>query len=144
MNVESWDEVMSSDDHNGVPSENRHRDHQKERASVAKYNAQQQKPKENSEMQEHLSLSEDAKQVQSCPIFDVNVPNQDFATLNISRDQPSDTVYWSSVQHLDFNLKQCRTISIKLLQTITIRVISNSHVICSVVKWITHSEGQPK
>ena len=47
-------------------------------------------------MHEHRSLSEDAKQVQSCPIFDVNVPNQGFATLNISRNQPSDTVYWNS------------------------------------------------
>ena len=47
-------------------------------------------------MQEHRSLSEDAKQVQNCPIFDVNVPNQGFATLNISSDQPSDTVYWNS------------------------------------------------
>ena len=92
-NAESCDEVFSSDDHDGVPSKNSHRDLQKERASVAKYNAQQQKPKENSEKQEHRSLSEDAKQVQSCPIFDVNVPNQGFATLNISSDQPSDTVY---------------------------------------------------
>ena len=95
-NAESWDEVFSSDDHDGVPSKNGHRDLQKERASVAKYNAQQQKPKENSEKQEHRSLSDDAKQVQSCPIFDVNVPNQGFATLNISSDQPADTVYWNS------------------------------------------------
>ena len=35
-NAESWDEVFSSDDHDGVPSENRRRDLQKERASVAK------------------------------------------------------------------------------------------------------------
>ena len=95
-NAESWDEVFSSDDHDGVPSKNSHPDLQKEIASVAKYNAQQQKPKENSEKQKHRSLSEDAKQVQSCPIFDVNVPNQNFATLNISSDQPSDTMYWRS------------------------------------------------
>ena len=95
-NAESWDEVFSSDDHDGVPSKNRHRDLHKERASVAKYNAQQQKPTENSEMQEHCSLSEDAKQVQSCPNFDMNVPNQGIATLNFSRDQPSDSVYWNS------------------------------------------------
>ena len=68
----------------------------KKRSSVAKYNTQQQKPKENSEIQKHRSLSEDAKQVQSCPIFDVNVPNQGFDTLNTSSDQPSDTVYWNS------------------------------------------------
>ena len=49
-NAESWDEVFSSDDHDGEPSKNSHRDLQKERASVAKYNAQQQKPKENSEI----------------------------------------------------------------------------------------------
>ena len=49
-NAESWDEVFRSDDYDGVPSENRHRDLQKERASVSKYNAQQQKPKENSAM----------------------------------------------------------------------------------------------
>ena len=91
-NAESWDEVFSSDDHDGVRSKNSHRDLQKERASVAKYNAQQQKPKENSKKQEHCSLNEDAKQVQSCPIFDVNVPNQGFATLKTSSDQPSDTV----------------------------------------------------
>ena len=95
-NAESWDEVLSSDDHDGVPFKNSHRDLQKERTSVEKYNAQQQKPKENSAIQEHRSFSEDAKQVQSCPIVDVNVPNQGFATLNISTDQPSDTVYWSS------------------------------------------------
>ena len=47
-------------------------------------------------MQERRSLSEDAKQVQNCPIFDVNVPSQGFATLNISSDQPSDTVHWNS------------------------------------------------
>ena len=88
--------MFSSDDHDGVPSKNSHCDLQKERASVAKYNTQQQKQKENSEIQEHRSLSEDAKQVQSCPIFDVNVPNQAFATLNISSDQPSDTLYWNS------------------------------------------------
>ena len=95
-NAESCDEVFSSDDHYGVPSKNSHRDLQKERASVAKYNAQQQKPKEQSEKQELRSLSEDAKQVQNCPIFDVNVPNQGLATLNISSGQPSDTVYWNS------------------------------------------------
>ena len=95
-NAESWDEVFSSDDHDGVPFKNSHRDLQKERTSIEKYNAQQQKPKENSEIQEHRSFSEDAKQVQSCPIVDVNVPNQGFATLNISRHQPSDTVYWNS------------------------------------------------
>ena len=50
-NAESWDEVLSSDDRDGVPFKNSHRDHQKERASVAKYNAHQQKPKENSEKQ---------------------------------------------------------------------------------------------
>ena len=93
-NAESWDEVFSSDDHDGAPSKNSHRDLRKETASVAKYNAQQQKPKENSEIQEHRS--EDDKQVQSCPIFDVNVPHQGFATLNISSDQPSDPVYWNS------------------------------------------------
>ena len=64
-NAESWDDVFSSDDHDGVPSKNSHCDLQKERASVAKHNAQQIKPKENSEKQEHRSLSEDAKQVQS-------------------------------------------------------------------------------
>ena len=95
-NAESWDEVFSSLDLDGVPSEDRHRDLQKERASIAKNNAQQQKPKENSEMQEHRSLSEDAKQVQSCLIIDVNVPNEGFATLNFSGDQPSDTVYRNS------------------------------------------------
>ena len=95
-NAESWDEVFISDYHDGVTFENRHRDLKKERASVAKYNAQQQKPKENSEMQEHRSLSEDAKKVQSCQIFDVNNPNQGFVTLKISSDQPSDTVYWNS------------------------------------------------
>ena len=93
-NAESWDEVFSSDDHDGVPSKNSNRD--LERASVSKYKAMQQKPKENSEKQGHRSLSEDAKQAQSCPIFDVNVPNQGFATLKISSDQPSDTVYWNS------------------------------------------------
>ena len=92
-NAESWDEVFSSDDHDGVPSKNSHRELQKKRASVAKYNTQQQKPKENSEIQEHRSLIADAKQVQSCAIFDVNVPNQGFTTPNISSDQPSDTVY---------------------------------------------------
>ena len=85
---ENWDEMFSSDAHDGVPSKNRHRDLQKERAIVAKYNAQQQKPKENGEMQEHRSLSEDAKHVQSGPNFHVNVPNQGFATPNISIDQP--------------------------------------------------------
>ena len=44
-NAESWDEVFSSDDHDGLPSKNSHRDLHKERASVAKYNTQQQKPK---------------------------------------------------------------------------------------------------
>ena len=48
------------------------------------------------------------------------------------------------VQHRDFNLKQDLKISLNLLQTITIHVISNSHVICSVVKWITHSQRQTK
>ena len=95
-NAESWDEVFSSHDHDGVPFKNSHRDHQKERTSVEKNNAQQQKPKENSEIQEHRSLSEDVKQVQSCPIFDKNVQNQGFATLNISSDQPANTVYWNS------------------------------------------------
>ena len=47
-------------------------------------------------MQDHRRLSEDVKQVQICPIFDVNVPIKGFATLNISSDQPSDTVYWNS------------------------------------------------
>ena len=94
--LKSWDEVFSSVDHDGVPFKNSHRDLQKERTSVEKYNAQQQRPKENSAIQEHRSFSEDAKQVQSCPIVDVNVPNQGFATLNISSDQPSDTVYWNS------------------------------------------------
>ena len=95
-NAESWDEVFSSDDHDGVPFKNSHCDLQKERTSVEKYNNQQQKQKENSAIQELRSFSEDAKQVQSCPIVDVNIPNQDFATLNISSDQPSDTVYWNS------------------------------------------------
>ena len=44
-NAESWDEVFSSDDHDGVPFKNSHRDLQKERTSVEKYNAQQQKQK---------------------------------------------------------------------------------------------------
>ena len=74
----------------------RHPDLQKERASVANYNAQQQKPKMKSEMQGHRSFSEEAKQNQSSPIFDLNVPNQGFATLNISRGQLLDTVYWNS------------------------------------------------
>ena len=95
-NAESWNEVFSFDDHDGVPSKKSHRDLQKERASVAKYNAQQQKPKENSEKQEHRSLSEDAEQFQSCSIFDANVPSHGFATLNFSSDQPSDTEYWNS------------------------------------------------
>ena len=46
-NSESWDEVYCSDDHDGVPSKNSNRDLQKERGSVSKYEAQQQKPKEN-------------------------------------------------------------------------------------------------
>ena len=81
-NAESWDEVFSSDDHDGVPSENSHRDLQKERAIVSRDNAQQQKPKENSEMQEHLDLREDAKQVRSCPIFAKNLP--DFSRKSLS------------------------------------------------------------
>ena len=44
-NAESWVEVFGSDDPDGVPFENSHRDLQKERTSVEKYNAQQQKPK---------------------------------------------------------------------------------------------------
>ena len=84
--------MFSSDDHDGVPFKNSHRDLQKERTSVEKYHAQQHKPKENSEIQEHRSFSKDAKQVQSCPIVDLNVPNQGFANLNISSDQPSDSV----------------------------------------------------
>ena len=134
-NAENWDEVFSSDEHDGVPSKNSHLDLQKERASVAKYNTQQQKPKENSEIQEHRSLSDDAKQVLSCPIFDVNVPNQGFATLNISSDQPSDTVLefrystWISTSSNAF-----LTISLNRLQTITIQVISKMHVLCWVVK----------
>ena len=48
------------------------------------------------------------------------------------------------VQQPDFNIKQCLTISLNFLQTITIRGISSSHVICSVVKWITHSQRQTK
>ena len=88
--------MLSSDDHDGVPPKIRHCYLQKERASVAKYKAQQQKPKENIDMQEHRILSEDAKQVESCSTFDVKVPNQVFAALNISCDQPSDTVYWNS------------------------------------------------
>ena len=143
-NAESWDEVFSSDNHDGVPSKNSHRDLQKERASVAKYNAQQQKPKENSEKQEHRSLSEDAKQVQSCPILDVNVPNQVFATLNIQAINHRTLCTGIPVQHLDFNLEQCLTISLNRLQTISIHVISNRHVICSVVKWMTHSQRQTK
>ena len=38
------------------------------------------------------------------------------------------------VQQPDFNIKQCLTILLKLLQTINIRGISSSHVICSVVR----------
>ena len=94
-NAESWDEVFSSDDHDGVPSVPSC-DLQKRESKCSKIQCSATKPKENSEMQEHCSLSEDAKQVQSCPIFDLKVPNQGFATLNISSDQPSDTVYWNS------------------------------------------------
>ena len=64
-NAESLYEEFSSDDHDGVPSKNSHQDLQKERANVAKCNAQQQKPKKIIQIQEHRSLSDDAKQVQS-------------------------------------------------------------------------------
>ena len=56
-NAESWDEVFSSDYHDGVTSKNSHRDLQKERASVAKYNA----PHQNQRLVRYRSMAASVK-----------------------------------------------------------------------------------